>query len=187
MLLQTVIIGLALAMDAFAVTIANAFAYPGSSRARSFAAPVAFAVFQGLMPLIGYFIGSLAAELILAYSGIVSLVILGVIGAKMISDGIKDLRGGSGDEGRRNAVLGMGAIVLQAIATSIDALAVGVTFTGGSASQAALQSGIIALATLAACSVAWLIGRRFGHLLGARAQIVGGVILICIGLKAMFF
>ena len=180
------IVGFALAMDAFAVTIANAFAYPDSSRGRSYLAPIAFAVFQGVMPVIGYFIGTALADIISSYSGIVTFAILAIIGGNMIREGIKEMRAGEGDaEGEREArELGIGTIVLQAIATSIDALAVGVTFATG-ALPIGVAATIIALTTLVVCTVAWVIGRRFGHVLGARAQILGGAVLVIIAIKAL--
>jgi len=186
----TFILGFALAMDAFAVTIANAFSYPDSSRGRSYMAPVAFAVFQGVMPVIGFFIGSALSEIIESYSGIVTFAILAIIGGNMIREGIKEMRadkngGADADAGERKArQLGVGTIILQAIATSIDALAVGVTFATGTLSIG-VAATIIAVTTLAVCTVAWLIGRRFGHILGARAQLLGGVVLVIIAIKAL--
>ena len=184
----TIIVGFALAMDAFAVTIANAFAYPDSPRGRSYLAPVAFAVFQGVMPVIGYFIGAALASIIESYSGIVTFAILAIIGGNMIREGIKEMRSGKGEEtdGRETRELGIGTIVLQAIATSIDALAVGVTFATGALSIG-VAATIIAVTTLIVCTVAWFIGRRFGHVLGARAQILGGVVLVIIAIKALLF
>lgn len=186
----TIIVGFALAMDAFAVTIANAFAYPDSSRGRSYMAPVAFAVFQGVMPVIGYLIGNALSDIIASYSGIVTFVILAIIGANMIREGIKELRADKNGDAEAEAgkskvrQLGFGTIVLQAIATSIDALAVGVTFATGTLSIG-VAATIIAVMTLAVCTVAWLIGRKFGHILGARAQLLGGVVLVIIAIKAL--
>ena len=183
---ETIVLGLALAMDAFAVTIANAFSYPGESKGRSYLAPVAFAVFQGLMPAIGFLIGSYAAGIIMQYHGIVTLAILGIIGGKMVYDGIKEMRDPEPEGSIKARRLSIGTILLQAVATSIDALAVGVTYAGG-AQPIAVVALVIALTTLAACTVAWLIGRKFGTVLGARAQVAGGAVLIAIGLKALLF
>ncbi len=192
-IVDALVIGIALSMDAFAVTIANAFAYPGASKAKSYMAPVAFAVFQGVMPVIGYFLGSFASDIILQNQGIVSLVVLGAIGGKMIYDGIKDMRHPDGEEdgaeGAANAPkrdLSVASILLQAVATSIDALAVGVAYASGVA-PIGFVAIIITLTTLATCTVAWFIGRKFGEILGARAQVVGGIILVIIGLRNMFF
>ncbi len=183
---RMVLMGFALSMDAFAVTIANAFAYPKSPKARSFLSPLAFAVFQGLMPTIGYFIGSHIAGIIMSFHGIITFAVLGIIGAKMIYDGVRDIRCPADETSCGTGVQPMSSVILQALATSIDALAVGVTFAGSSTSILAAAS-IIALATLASCTIAWLIGRMFGARLGPKAQVIGGTVLIAIGLQAWIF
>lgn len=185
MWIETLILGFALSMDAFAVTIANAFAYPKTSKGKSYLGPLFFALFQGFMPVIGYLLGSYASEIILRYQGIVSLLILGIIGGKMVYDGIKGIRNPD-EENASKGSLSIKVVLLQAIATSIDALAVGVAYVSGDIPIGVLAL-IILLTTLASCTVAWLIGRKFGEALGAKAQIVGGIVLICIGIKAMFF
>ncbi len=185
-LAEITLLGLALSMDAFAVTIANAFAYPKSPRNRSYLAPIAFGVFQGIMPTIGYFIGSYATGIIMAYQGIVTLVILGFIGGKMVYDGIREMRSPGSEEENASHTQTIHSIVFQAFATSIDALAVGVTFAGSSM-PIGVVAILIALTTLATCTIAWIIGRRFGLLLGARAEVIGGAVLIAIGIRAMFF
>lgn len=194
-IIEIVILGVALAMDAFAVTVSNAFCYRGASRARLLMLPVAFGLFQGLMPLAGYFLGGLVGDLIEQYAGIVTLVILGVIGANMIKEGVGELR-----EARAAREAGEDAcactsdsepsltakvVIIQAIATSIDAFAVGVSLRAASVSIAE-ASVVIALTTFACCVVALIVGKRFGSLLGERAEIVGGIVLVAIGVKALF-
>ena len=90
--IEILLLGLALSADAFAVTVSNSFAYAHESRARLALMPVFFGAFQALMPLLGYFLGGLAAELIERYSGIVTMVILGIIGANMVREGVQALR-----------------------------------------------------------------------------------------------
>ncbi len=188
-IVQALLLGSALSMDAFAVTIANGFAYSATSHKKLFLAPIAFAIFQGVMPVIGFLLGNVARSFVLEYNGIITLVILGFIGAKMIYDGIQDLRKGDKDDNllwKPGKQLSIKTIALQAIATSIDALAVGFAFSASEMPLIGLAI-CIALTTLAFCTVAWLIGIRFGHRLGARAQIFGGIILVAIGIKSMFF
>ena len=168
-IVEIVLLGVALSMDAFAVTISNVFCYPNASRARLLALPVAFGVFQAGMPLLGYFLGGVVGDFIETYSGIITLVILGFIGGNMIKEGACALK----------------VILVQAVATSIDAFAVGVSLRAVSVAVAPAVS-IIGVTTLLCCIVALAIGKRFGHLLGDRAQIVGGVVLVLIGIKAMF-
>ncbi|WP_276683563.1 manganese efflux pump MntP family protein [Slackia piriformis] len=179
-MVEIIVLGVALAMDAFAVTISNAFCYRGASRARLFVLPIAFGVFQGLMPLLGFFLGGIIGNIIEAYAGIVTLVILGIIGGNMIKEGVSALRN---PEAQR---LTVGVILMQSVATSIDAFAVGVSLRAVNV-DIALSAAIIALTTCACCFVALALGKRFGNVLGDRAQIVGGVVLVLIGLKAMFF
>jgi putative Mn2+ efflux pump MntP len=178
---EIILIGIALSADAMSVTICNLLANPTMSRARMMSLPVAFGLFQGLMPALGYFAGSFAASLIDAYAGIVAFVILGLIGGKMIHDGVR-----ATGEFQENAGLGFSMIVMQAIATSIDAFAVGVSFVSGS-TPIAQSACIIAACTFALCCLMLLLGRKLGALLGERSQIVGGVILVLIGIKAVLF
>lgn len=193
-ILEIVIIGLALSMDAFAVTIANTCAYPDNTRAQRVVQPVVFGVFQGLMPLIGYFAGSFAAEIIDQYAGIIALIILGIIGGRMVWEGGKALlkarKTGEGEacpapNPKQPRRLSTGALLMQGIATSIDALIVGVSFLAMGA-NIAIAAPVVAVTTFLCCLVALLLGRRFGELLGDRAEIVGGIVLVLIGIKAFF-
>ena len=179
-IVEIIVLGLALSMDAFAVTISNTFAYRGMSRASAMRMPLAFGLFQGLMPAAGFLLGQLVSDFISAYAGIVTFVILGFIGAKMIWDAFHD---DEEDEERVDA-LTTPTLLFQAVATSIDALAVGVSFAALSV-HVGVASTIIALTTAATCTVAVFIGRRFGNKLGDKATIVGGVVLIAIGVKAL--
>ena len=183
--------GAALSADAMSVTICNMLAHANISRARAMLMPLFFGLFQSLMPVVGYYAGSLARAFIESYAGIITLLILGVIGGKMIWDGVHDMAEEKGTE--NDAVLaqthkGVGFItlILQAIATSIDAFAVGVSLVA-SAEPIFIDASIIGLCTFILCSAMVAVGRRFGTVLGARAQVVGGIVLVCIGLKAMFF
>ncbi|MCI1665608.1 MAG: manganese efflux pump MntP family protein [Atopobiaceae bacterium] len=183
---EIVILGLALSCDAFAVTISNTFVYCHETRARLALMPVLFGLFQGLMPLVGYFLGGLAADLIETYSGIVTLVILGVIGGNMIREGVGALRHPEEKAAGEACVTGrltIAALLFQAVATAIDAFAVGVSLRAQSV-DILVASGVIALTTALCCVVALVIGRKLGHLLGDRAEVAGGVVLVIIGLKA---
>ena len=187
---EILLLGIALAMDAFAVTISNTFCYRGASKVRLFMLPVAFGVFQGLMPLLGYFLGGIVGGFIEQYCGIVTLVILGFIGGNMIKEGVKELRERKEGKGDVCSIdvqkLTAKIILVQAVATSIDAFAVGVSLRAASV-EIVSAAAIITLTTFACCLVALAVGKRFGNMLGDRAQIVGGAVLVAIGLKAMFF
>ncbi len=181
---EVILIGIALSADAMSVTIATMIANPRLSRGWALSMPVAFGLFQGLMPVAGYFAGTLAQHFVEAYAGIIALGILGVIGSKMIWDGLHDDEGEGMVKGSTS--IGVPTLLLQAVATSIDALAVGVTFAATN-EPVFVDAGIIGACTFALCLAMLAIGRRFGAALGARAQVVGGLILIAIGIKAMFF
>lgn len=187
------ILGLALSAAAFAVTISNSFVYGGERRSRLLLMPLFFGAFQALMPLLGYYLGELAAELIEAYSGVVTLVILGVIGGSMVREGAAALMDPSSSEACQVAVvsgkdgsasrLTIATLLFQAVATAIDAFAVGVSLRA-MAVNLPLAVGVIGLTTAACCVVALAIGRRRGCLLGDRAEVAGGVVLVIIGLRA---
>ena len=115
---EIIVLGVALAMDAFAVTISNAFCYRGASRARLFVLPIAFGVFQGLMPLLGFFLGGIIGNIIEAYAGIVTLVILGIIGGNMIKEGVSALRNPEESCSIEAQRLTAGVILMQSVATS---------------------------------------------------------------------
>lgn len=128
------------------------------------------------------------------YAGIVTLVILGLIGGNMIKEGISDLRearaareagGDVCDFAPDAAALTLKVVLVQAVATSIDAFAVGVSLRAASVNIAEAAI-IITLTTFLCCVVALAIGKRFGSMLGERAEIVGGVVLVIIGVKALF-
>ncbi|NLG10241.1 MAG: manganese efflux pump [Coriobacteriaceae bacterium] len=190
--IELVMIGLALSMDAFAVTVSDVFAYPRASRKRLVLLPIAFGIFQGLMPVLGYGLGSLIAGFFEQFAGLVSLLVLGFIGGKMIWEGAQALcTKGSPIEttvsgGSTGAQLTATIIVAQAVATSLDALFTGVSLLA-EGTNIVIAAVIIATVTLLSCLAALLVGKRFGVLLGDKAQIIGGVVLLLIGLKAFFF
>ena len=179
-LVDIVVLGVALAMDAFAVTISNMLAHKDLRTGRAMLMPVLFAVFQFGMPLIGYFAGSLVAGFIGQYAGIITFVILGYIGIMMIKESLSD----EDDEDSSTKTLTVGTLVFQAIATSIDALGVGFSFAALGVKPLG-ASAIIGITTFLCICIALGIGRRFGHKLGSKAGIAGGVVLIVIGVKSL--
>ena len=196
---ELLLLGVALAADAFAVTLANSVTYAGERRSRLALMPVFFGVFQALMPLLGYAASGLAASFIERYSGIVAFVILAVIGGKMVYEGASALReaahqrkGGADPDEGEPAGGGVGpaqrlkiaTLFVQAIATAIDAFAVGIGFRALTVSIVPAVT-IIGVTTAALCVVALLVGRKLGELLGDRAEIAGGIVLVCIGIKAL--
>lgn len=189
-LLEIIVLGVALSADAFAVTISNTFVYASESRSWLMLMPLMFGLFQGLMPVAGYLLGGLAAEVIETFAGVITLIILGLVGGNMIREGVCALRGageqdgpeepGAGPVARR---LALATVLAQAIATAIDAFAVGVSLRAQAVSVV-VAAPIIALTTFLCCVVALSLGRKLGEVLGDRAQVAGGIVLVLIGLKA---
>ncbi len=175
---EILLIGIALSMDAFAVCIAGAMAYTDMSIRQKLAMPAAFGLFQGIMPVAGFYLGSLFASFINRWSGVISLVILGVIGVNMIREALK------GGEERPPKTLTLKVLLIQAVATSIDAFAVGVSFAASGA-DIRLSAPLIALTTFVLSLIAVFIGVKAGEKLGQKAEILGGAILIIIGIKAL--
>ena len=193
-LLEILMLGVALATDAFSVTISNTFAFDDHRFSRLMRMPLFFGLFQFVMPLAGYFVGGIAAELIEKYAGIVSLVILGFIGSNMLYSGYKALKEDASEEDEEEAqqeaqqgatTLSYGKLVFQAVATAIDAFAVGVSFRAHSV-DILVASTLFGVITAILCTITLFIGKKLGSLLGDRAEMVGGVVLILIGLKAFF-
>ena len=188
-LLEILMLGVALATDAFSVTISNTFAFDDHKFSRLMRMPLFFGFFQFGMPLAGYLVGGLAANLIEKYAGIVSLVILGFIGSNMLYSGYKAFREDASEEEEESqqdaTTLSFGKLIFQAIATAIDAFAVGVSFRAHSV-DILVASALFGIITAILCTIALFIGKKLGLLLGDRAEMVGGVVLILIGLKAFF-
>lgn len=178
-ILEIIMIGIGLSMDAVAVSMSNGLACDRKSKEKLWLMPLFFGVFQGAMPLLGYFAGSLFASLIDKYAGIVIFLILGFIGGKMFYDGLK------GEEEASCTILTFKLLIIQSIATSIDAFAVGVGFC---AMQVPILKtcAIITLTTTVLSYIALFIGKKFGDMLGSKALLLGGTILMFIGIKALF-
>lgn len=173
-------LALGLAMDASAVSISNAMCYPQMKGRQRLATALTFGLFQGAMPIIGFFAGRLFYEVIQALDHWIALMLLALIGGKMLVEGIRALR--KPESCPPEAVFTTRAMLLQGVATSIDALAVGISFAALSV-NIWLAAGVIAAVTLLCCVLAGFLGRRFGALLGEWAQIFGGLLLVGIGIK----
>ena len=193
------LLGVGLAMDAFSVSIANGLADSEMKKGRMFSIAGTFAGFQFMMPMIGWLLVTETARLFKWFSPLIpwiALVLLLIIGGGLLKDGIEELRnsktGVSEEDKPSDAVrLSFWALMMQGIATSIDALSVGFTTAAYNIMEALVSSLIIGVVTLFICLAGLRIGRRLGALLAGRASILGGIILIGIGLeiwvKGVFF
>lgn len=173
-----VLISIGLSMDAVAVSMTNGMVY---GRQKTLAMPVFFGAFQALMPLLGYVACGVFAVLISQYAKVAVFVILGIIGGKMIKDGWQSEDDWTSNVGRLTYQL----LLFQAIATSIDAFAVGIGF-GAIGVHILSCVTIIGLTTFFCSLLAIIVGKKFGDFLGGKAEILGGIILVFIGLKALF-
>ncbi|MBR0162064.1 MAG: manganese efflux pump [Oscillospiraceae bacterium] len=179
--LNSILFGIGLAMDAFSVSMANGLHDPGMSSGRVCTIAGAFGLFQVLMPLIGWFCVHTAAALFSAFHRLIpwiALLLLLYIGGKMLREG---LRGES--DAPSSPVLGWGTLLLQAVATSIDALSVGFTIADDPWVMAFAEAMIIGVVTFGICILGVRIGKRFGTRLAGKASVLGGIILIAIGLE----
>lgn len=176
-------VAVGLSADAFAVALADGL----SLRKRRKAVLIAFmfGLFQAVMPIIGYCLGSGFAHLFSAFDHYLALGVLGFIGGKMIIESVRELAHEDGlddDEPPRLASLTFPALLMQAAATAIDALMVGVSFAAirVSIAPAALFIGAV---TFVLSLLGALGGRRLGLRLGAKAELAGGIVLTIIGIK----
>ena len=202
------LLGVGLAMDAFSVSIANGLADSGMKKGRMLSIAGTFAGFQFMMPMIGWLLVTEAVKVFKWFSPLIpwiALILLLIIGGGLLKDGIAELRESRAGSAVRNdggeaaaekkddspVKLTFAALMMQGVATSIDALSVGFTTAHYDTLQALLSALIIGVVTLFICLGGLRIGRRLGELLAGRASILGGLILIGIGLeiwiKGVFF
>jgi len=200
-ILNSMALGFGLAMDAFCVSMANGLNEPRMSGKKRAGIAGMFGGFQFLMPMAGWFCVHTIASFFSAFQKFIpwiALILLVYIGAGMLRDGVKP-RGSRRKEGAAEAavtsdnsgmeedqaphILSLSELLLQAVATSIDALSVGFTLAEYDALTAVCASLLILAVTFAVCYIGLLIGRKFGTMLAGKASILGGIILIAIGLE----
>ncbi|MGN0713316.1 MAG: manganese efflux pump MntP family protein [Anaerovoracaceae bacterium] len=178
---NSVLLGVGLAMDAFSVSLANGLGEPDMKRGRMCSIAGVFAFFQALMPMIGWICVHTIVEYFKSFESWIpwiALALLGFIGGKMLLEG---LRPSEGEEEKRS--VGLTALLVQGVATSIDALSVGFTIVEYGLLMALVCSLIIAAVTFVICMGGLAIGKQAGTRLSGKASILGGVILIAIGLE----
>lgn len=183
---ELILLAIGLSMDASAVSISNALCIKKIGIKHVLQMAVMFAIFQGIMPLIGYFAASAFANIINQFDHWIAFILLAIIGGKMLHESITE-------ENKQDCdvfSLTFKLLLVQAIATSIDALAVGVSLSALNV-NIYYSISIISAITFICCAIAVLVAKKFGTLLGKRAGMVGGIILIAIGVKIfvehMFF
>lgn len=184
---ELLLLAVGLAMDAFAVSVGNGLSMKKSDPKAALAIAASFGLFQALMPTVGYFLGSAFETVISRFDHYIALIFLGFIGGKMIFDGIRELREKKKSDGapeeEKPFKLSFGALMIQSVATSIDALIVGVSFAALPNVNIWIAVTLIGIITFSISLVGVFSGKKFGQLLGSRAEIFGGLILVGIGVK----
>lgn len=181
---NSILLGVGLAMDAFSVSLANGLNEPKMKKGRMCGVAGIFSFFQFAMPMLGWVCVSKVAQCFSAFEKLIpwiALLLLGYIGGSMLYEGIKN----KDAEGEKPAV-GIKGLLVQGIATSIDALSVGFTISDHNLYEALLACLLIGVVTFFICFAGLFIGKKAGTRLAGKAGILGGVILIFIGFE-MFF
>lgn len=177
-IIEIVLIAIGVAMDAFAVSICKGLSMKKMSWKKALIVGAYFGIFQGIMPIIGYFLGSTFESLVTQIDHWIAFVLLTLIGANMLKEAFEK------DCDNCNDSVDFKTMLLLAIATSIDALAIGISF-------AFLQTNIILSAlvitfiTFAVCVIGVKIGNKFGNKYERKAETLGGLILILMGIKIL--
>lgn len=195
MVLEVFLIGLSLSMDAFAVSVTDGLCYRNLTKVKGATIPLAFGLFQAVMPLIGYFVafglGQAFEEIFDKIDHWIAFVLLAIIGGKMIYDAIKQLR--SKEEEIKEKKYSVPEVLVQGVATSIDALFVGVSFAATEGLKNSIPNvlvgvAIIGVTTFVISLAGLLIGVKIGNVLKNKsgiATLIGGLVLIGIGLKIL--
>ena len=179
---NSVLLGVGLAMDAFSVSLANGLHEPRMRRRKMCAIAGIFAFFQALMPMLGWVCVHTIVEHFRSFEKLIpwiALILLLFIGGKMLQEGLHS----DAQEVESTTSVGLTALLVQGVATSIDALSVGFTIAEYGFAQALAAAIIIAAVTFVICMGGLVIGRRAGTALSGKAGILGGGILIFIGIE----
>ena len=180
LMVTSIMLGVGLAMDAFSVSLANGLNEPCMKKRKMALVAGVFAIFQGLMPMIGGFCVHNIARYVVMFQKMIPWIALGLlawIGGNMIREGIR-----CNPEEQCHAV-GWKALLIQGVATSIDALSVGFTIAHYEWPSALISAGLITAVTYVICFAGIAIGRKAGTKMAGKAGILGGIILIIIGIE----
>ena len=178
---NSILLGIGLAMDAFSVSLANGLNEPAMKKSKMCGVAGVFGGFQFAMPMLGWFCVTTITQYFVAFQPFIpwiALILLSYIGGKMVWEGIKKQ-----DDEDETPPVGLMGLLIQGVATSIDALSVGFTIAGYNLFQAVLSCLLIGVVTFVICLAGLAIGKKAGTKLADKAGILGGVILIFIGLE----
>ena len=184
LVLDSVLLGFGLAMDAFSVSMVNGLREPAMPRRRMAGIAGVFGGFQALMPMAGWICVRTILDIFRSLQTYIPWIAFGLlllIGGKMILEGVRNR------EVQEAEKIGAGGLVLQGVATSIDALSAGLTMTQLNWSRALTESVLIGAVTFCICTAGILIGRKAGTKLSGKASVIGGLVLIAIGIRVAVF
>ena len=176
--LEILLISIGLAMDAFAVSICKGLLFKTMSWKKAIIVGLYFGFFQALMPLIGYFLGATFESVVTKVDHWIAFILLGIIGINMIKEAFGN------DEENQNDKVDFKTMIMLAIATSIDALAVGITFAFLKVNMV-IATIMIGIVTFTICVIGVKIGNKFGDKYERKAEVIGGLILIFMGIKIL--
>lgn len=180
-LIELILLSVSLAMDAFSVSVCKGLSMKRIDYRGGAATALSFGIFQALMPVLGYFLGSRFASYITSFSHWVAFVLLGFIGGKMIYEAFKENCSESVTDGY---CFDLKELLLLSVATSIDALAVGIVFAAEK-TELVLSVTLIGIITAVISFAGVMIGNRFGSRYEKKAEITGGAVLMLIGTKIL--
>ena len=184
--IQTIIlIAIGLAMDAFAVSVSRGFCITRAHLVHASVLGITFGFFQAIMPQIGWLLGRSFENQINSYDHWVAFVLLFIVGGKMIAEAIKDARNGCNCNQKEATPLTFRLLISLGIATSIDALAIGITFSFLKV-NIIIPILIIGLITFLLSFAGVFIGKACGKFLGAKAELIGGLILIAVASEILY-
>ncbi len=178
-IMELILLGVGLSMDAFAISVSAGINDPRMEKKNAIKMAAYFGGFQALMPVLGWLLGSSLSEFISAFDHWVAFGLLAFIGVKMIVDTLK-----GGDDGPKGGAFSHGTLLTMAVATSIDALAVGISLALVGASIP-LAAAVIGITTFAICLVGAFSGKKLGGAFRKKAGVIGGAVLIAIGVKIL--
>ena len=175
---EILLISIGLAMDAFAVSICKGLSMKSMNWKKAIIVGLYFGIFQALMPVIGYFLGATFKDVVTQIDHWIAFGLLGLIGMSMLKEAFAQ------NEENHNDSVDFKTMVVLAIATSIDVLAIGITFAFLKVNM--LMAGLmIGITTFAICVIGVKIGNKFGDKYERKAEVVGGLILILMGIKIL--
>ncbi|HAS27828.1 MAG TPA: hypothetical protein DCR59_01285 [Dehalococcoidia bacterium] len=178
-LISVFIIALGLSADCFAVAFSGCIAMKSVSRKQIIVASLSFGIFQALMPVLGWLAGQTVVDLIADYDHWLAFALLAFIGGKMVWESFR-----KENDDCKTDITKPGTLLTLSIATSIDALAVGLTFAFLEV-NIAVAAGVIGITAFLVSVLGFVLGKKAGTALGKRAELIGGLILIAIGLRIL--